>query len=99
MAAANTKDVNEDEGDTIIVSSPRSRERTLSSTSASLVQERDDKWRVERTNLLNIAKICIKTLIDSSLKCGRTLTDDFSPLHQLFIVMEHILRHGLKGIV
>ena len=56
------------------------------------------RWRIERSNLLNIAKICIKNLIDNSLSAGtgRVLTEDFPNLEQFFIILEHILRHGLK---
>ncbi|XP_071830033.1 RUN and FYVE domain-containing protein 2-like isoform X2 [Apostichopus japonicus] len=52
---------------------------------------------VERTNLLNVAKLCIKTLIESALEEARTLGDDHVPLQQFFVVMEHVLNHGLKG--
>ncbi|XP_065072280.1 RUN and FYVE domain-containing protein 2-like isoform X2 [Rhopilema esculentum] len=80
--------------DTMLVSS--ARERTMSSSIQQQL-DLDPKWKIERSNLLNIAKICIKTLIDASLKNGRTLSDDFTPLHQFFVVMEHVFRHGLKG--
>ncbi|KAJ8023191.1 RUN and FYVE domain-containing protein 2 [Holothuria leucospilota] len=52
---------------------------------------------VERANLLNVAKLCIKTLIESALEEARTLGDDHVPLQQFFVVMEHVLNHGLKG--
>ncbi|OCT71807.1 hypothetical protein XELAEV_18034784mg [Xenopus laevis] len=51
---------------------------------------------VERTNLLNMAKLSIKSLIESALSFGRTLDTDYPPLQQFFVVMEHCLRHGLK---
>lgn len=52
---------------------------------------------VERTNLLNVSKLVIKELIDSSFCHGRMLDMDHVPLQQFFIIMEHILRHGLKS--
>ena len=57
------------------------------------------KFQIERSNLLNISKICIKTLIDTTLSVGtgRILTEESSTLEQFFVVFEHILRHGLKG--
>ncbi|CAG5132021.1 unnamed protein product, partial [Candidula unifasciata] len=55
-----------------------------------------DPQLIERTNLLNISKLLIKELIDSSLAHGRMLDDDYIPLQQFFIVLEHVLRHGLK---
>uniref|UniRef100_A0A8C6VP05 RUN and FYVE domain containing 2 n=1 Tax=Naja naja TaxID=35670 RepID=A0A8C6VP05_NAJNA len=48
------------------------------------------------TNLLNMAKLSIKGLIESALSFGRTLDSDYPPLQQFFVVMEHCLKHGLK---
>lgn len=45
---------------------------------------------------MNVSKLLIKELIDSSLAHGRMLDDDYVPLQQFFIVLEHVLRHGLK---
>lgn len=52
---------------------------------------------MERANLLNMAKLSIKGLIESALSFGRTLDSDYPPLQQFFVVMEHCLKHGLKG--
>ncbi|XP_064173779.1 RUN and FYVE domain-containing protein 2 isoform X5 [Anguilla rostrata] len=51
---------------------------------------------MERSNLLNMAKLSIKGLIESALSFGRTLDSDYPPLQQFFVVMEHCLKHGLK---
>lgn len=51
----------------------------------------------ERMNLMNMAKLSIKGLIESALNLGRTLDSDYAPLQQFFVVMEHCLKHGLKG--
>uniref|UniRef100_A0A674J8I6 RUN domain-containing protein n=1 Tax=Terrapene triunguis TaxID=2587831 RepID=A0A674J8I6_9SAUR len=53
----------------------------------------------ERANLLNMAKLSIKGLIESALSFGRTLDSDYPPLQQFFVVMEHCLKHGLKDIL
>jgi len=58
-----------------------------------------DPTAVERANLLNMAKLSIKGLIESALSFGRTLDSDYPPLQQFFVVMEHCLKHGLKGAV
>lgn len=58
-----------------------------------------DPTAVERANLLNMAKLSIKGLIESALSFGRTLDSDYPPLQQFFVVMEHCLKHGLKGIM
>ena len=52
---------------------------------------------VERANLLNLSKLCIKNLIESSLSLGRSLGEDHLALQQFFVIIEHVLRHGLKG--
>ncbi|GFO38831.1 run and fyve domain-containing protein 2-like protein [Plakobranchus ocellatus] len=65
-------------------------------------QDGRDPMTIERANLLNVSKLLIKELIDSSLAHGRMLDDDYIPLQQFFVVLEHVLRHGLrpkKGIL
>ncbi|CAG2211134.1 RUN and FYVE domain-containing protein 2,Protein RUFY3,RUN and FYVE domain-containing protein 1 [Mytilus edulis] len=44
-----------------------------------------DPKTIERANLLNICKLIIKELIDSSLSHGRMLDDDHIPLQQFFV--------------
>ena len=52
---------------------------------------------VERLNLLNITKLSIKTVIEYTARHGVNV-DDFSPqIQQLFILLEHIMKHRLKG--
>ncbi|VVC87438.1 unnamed protein product [Leptidea sinapis] len=51
---------------------------------------------IERSNLVNISKLIVKELIQQSLRYGRMLDSDHLPLHHFFIVLEHVLRHGLK---
>lgn len=70
--------------------------RTFSS-SAPPDTKRDAQWKVERLNLLNIANLCIKNLIDSALKLGRVIDEPFEPFQKFFVVLESILRHGLKS--
>ena len=55
-----------------------------------------DPVLIEKSNLVNILKLVIKEVIESSLKFGRQLDSDHIPLHHFFIVLEHVLRHGLK---
>lgn len=56
-----------------------------------------DPMSIERSNLLSMMKLSIKVLIQSSLSLGRTLDSEFPPLQQFFVVLEHCLKHGLKG--
>uniref|UniRef100_A0A3P8SA42 RUN and FYVE domain containing 2 n=1 Tax=Amphiprion percula TaxID=161767 RepID=A0A3P8SA42_AMPPE len=50
---------------------------------------------MERANLLNMAKLSIKGLIESALSFGRTLDSDYPPLQQFFVVMEHLKKSFL----
>ncbi|ESO02721.1 hypothetical protein HELRODRAFT_65557 [Helobdella robusta] len=56
----------------------------------------DGEGSLQRTNLLNVLKLIIKEILDSSLSHGRMLDDNNTALQQFFLVLEHILRHGLK---
>ena len=52
---------------------------------------------VERSNLLNTAKLAIKSLIETSMASGITTVDSSDEqLQQFFVVMEHVLQHGLR---
>lgn len=62
----------------------------------SLLPSERDPVCIERSNLVNICKLVVKELIESSLKFGRQLDSDSVPLQHFFIVLEHVLRHGLK---
>ncbi|XP_050535792.1 RUN and FYVE domain-containing protein 2 isoform X3 [Daktulosphaira vitifoliae] len=55
-----------------------------------------DPVLIERRNLVNISKLIVKELIENSLKNGRMLDSDHAPLQHFFIVLEHVLRHGLR---
>ncbi|XP_071600255.1 protein RUFY3 isoform X3 [Heliangelus exortis] len=67
--------------------------------SASAAPDTDPNYLManERMNLMNMAKLSIKGLIESALNLGRTLDSDYAPLQQFFVVMEHCLKHGLKA--
>ena len=68
------------------------------SASAPPDSKREAQWKVERLNLLNIANLCIKNLIDSALKLGQVINDEyFEPFQQFFVVLESVFRHGLKS--
>lgn len=56
-----------------------------------------DPMAIERSNLLSMMKLSVKVLIQSSLSLGRTLDSEFPPLQQFFVVLEHCLKHGLRG--
>ncbi|KAK3857662.1 hypothetical protein Pcinc_036102 [Petrolisthes cinctipes] len=71
------------------------REESCESLPHDSLHERDPVC-IERSNLVNICKLVVKELIESSLKFGRQLDSDSVPLQHFFIVLEHVLRHGLK---
>lgn len=53
-------------------------------------------WKIERSNLLNISKLCIKNLIESALELAKVIGAEHEPFQQFFVVIENVLRHGLK---
>lgn len=55
-----------------------------------------DPAAIERSNLVNICKLVVKELLEQSIRFGRQLDSDHLPLQHFFIVLEHVLRHGLK---
>ncbi|GAB0088629.1 RUN domain-containing protein [Sergentomyia squamirostris] len=55
-----------------------------------------DPAAIERSNLVNICKLVVKELLEQSLRFGRMLDSDHLPLQHFFIVLEHVLRHGLR---
>ncbi|XP_054626066.1 RUN and FYVE domain-containing protein 2 isoform X3 [Dunckerocampus dactyliophorus] len=75
---------------------PKVSENRASITGEWTVQDLRDPMAMERANLLNMAKLSIKGLIESALSFGRTLDSDYPPLQQFFVVMEHCLKHGLR---
>uniref|UniRef100_A0A8C6UZI7 RUN and FYVE domain containing 2 n=2 Tax=Neogobius melanostomus TaxID=47308 RepID=A0A8C6UZI7_9GOBI len=75
---------------------PKVSEHRTSLPGEWAVQAFRDPMAMERANLLNMAKLSIKGLIESALSFGRTLDSDYPPLQQFFVVMEHCLKHGLK---
>ncbi|XP_031838847.1 RUN and FYVE domain-containing protein 2 isoform X2 [Nomia melanderi] len=75
------------------LSSPYSMQR---SPSPPLALSARDPVIIERSNLVNISKLIVKELIETSLKYSRMLDSDHMPLQHFFIVLEHVLRHGLR---
>ncbi|KAM6977430.1 RUN and FYVE domain-containing protein 2 isoform 3-T3 [Aplochiton taeniatus] len=75
---------------------PKVAEQKAALTDEWNVKALRDPMAMERANLLNMAKLSIKGLIESALSFGRTLDSDYPPLQQFFVVMEHCLKHGLR---
>lgn len=46
---------------------------------------------------MNISKLVVKELLEQSIRFGRMLDSDHLPLQHFFIVLEHVLRHGLRS--
>lgn len=55
-----------------------------------------DPAEIERSNLMNICKLVVKELLEQSLHYGRMLDSDHLPLQHFFIIIEHVLGHGLR---
>ena len=69
----------------------------LSGTSSEECPQGSFQKNVERRNLLNLTKLAVKSLIESSMSSGKTQDDSSFPLQQLFIVLEYVLRHRMKS--
>jgi len=54
-------------------------------------------FAIERNNIVGLSQLVIKSVVDQSLKSGRQLDADNIPLHQLFIILELALKHGLSN--
>eukprot|EP00730_Choanoeca_flexa_P005300 TRINITY_DN11920_c1_g1_i6.p1 TRINITY_DN11920_c1_g1~~TRINITY_DN11920_c1_g1_i6.p1 ORF type:complete len:742 (+),score=243.10 TRINITY_DN11920_c1_g1_i6:109-2334(+) len=52
--------------------------------------------RRQSMNLLNMSKIAIKTMIEGTIGLAPPITDSHRPLAQLLLVLEHLLRHGVR---
>ncbi|XP_017759449.1 PREDICTED: RUN and FYVE domain-containing protein 2 isoform X2 [Eufriesea mexicana] len=84
-----TYSIREDKWPDLVVSRPRKLD-------AWWLPRPRDPMIIERSNLVNISKLIVKELIETSLKYGRMLDSDHMPLQHFFIVLEHVLRHGLR---
>ena len=69
----------------------------LSGTSSEECVQGGLQRNVECRNLLNLAKLAVKSLIEASMSSGKAQDDSSFPLQQLFIVLECVLRHRLKS--
>ncbi|XP_034485373.1 protein RUFY3 isoform X5 [Drosophila innubila] len=65
-------------------------------TSKAQAPKARDTAEIERSNLVNICKLVVKELLEQSLRYGRMLDSDHLPLQHFFIVIEHVLGHGLR---
>ncbi|KAK3702965.1 hypothetical protein QZH41_012404 [Actinostola sp. cb2023] len=83
----------EDDGDYL---SNRLLTRSLGASSSTPASKKKVFWKIERCNLLNIAKLCIKNLIESSLELAKVIGEEHEPFQQFFVVVESVFRHGLK---
>ena len=72
-------------------------EETGDSFTYALEGEKKAKHRyLERCNLLNLMKLTVKSLIESSMRAGVTLQDDHPQLQQFLVALEHTFRHRVK---
>ncbi|XP_034663287.1 protein RUFY3 isoform X7 [Drosophila subobscura] len=79
---------------------PSTPEGTASPSPSKIISKRAQRARdtaeIERSNLVNICKLVVKELLEQSLRYGRMLDSDHLPLQHFFIVIEHVLGHGLR---
>ncbi|XP_041449464.1 protein RUFY3 isoform X5 [Drosophila obscura] len=79
---------------------PAPPEASASPSPSKIISKRAKRARdtaeIERSNLVNICKLVVKELLEQSLRYGRMLDSDHLPLQHFFIVIEHVLGHGLR---
>eukprot|EP00039_Didymoeca_costata_P006289 m.88931 g.88931 ORF g.88931 m.88931 type:complete len:747 (-) comp13197_c0_seq2:2281-4521(-) len=87
-------------------SKSRSNEKQVSEKQAEAEEQAkklnaslQEAYQVERTNMLNMLKIGLKTLIESSIGYAKSLNEEFQPLKQLCTLLEMVLSHGLKKTI
>ncbi len=51
---------------------------------------------IERSNFVNLMKLVIKELIETSAKTGRNIDSSNVPLNHFFILLEQIFKHQMK---
>ncbi|XP_031548653.1 RUN and FYVE domain-containing protein 2-like [Actinia tenebrosa] len=83
----------EEEGDTL---SNKWITQSVNPSTSINIPKKQLFWKTERSNLLNISKLCIKNLIESALELAKVIGADHEPFQQFFVVIENVLRHGLK---
>jgi hypothetical protein len=83
----------EEEGDVL---SNKWMTQSVSTSSSTTLPRKEFLWKIERSNLLNISKLCIKNLIESALELAKVIGAEHEPFQQFFVVIESVLRHGLK---
>lgn len=69
---------------------------SLQKDSAHDQEKREKQALTERTNLFNMIKLVIKSLIESFMELGKQITDGNIQLEQFFTIMEDIMNHRLK---
>jgi len=60
------------------------------------VDDADKYYIIEQKNLVQLLKLSIKNFIDFALSLTSGLEEEEGNLYQLFVVLEQILKHGLK---
>ncbi|XP_032577784.1 protein RUFY3 isoform X5 [Drosophila sechellia] len=78
------------------VASANASSPSPSKLKAKRLKRARDTAEIERSNLVNICKLVVKELLEQSLRYGRMLDSDHLPLQHFFIVIEHVLGHGLR---
>ncbi len=62
-----------------------------------LIALEKDPVVIEKGNLISLLKLVIKEVIETSMMFAQQLDSDFVPVQHVLIVIEHVLRHGLKN--
>jgi len=54
-----------------------------------------EQWSIQRSNLLGICRMCVKSLVDKA--AFESITDDCPHLLNFCTIIEHILTHKIQS--
>ena len=59
--------------------------------------QQQQQCAVERSNLLNLTKLVVKALVEASMRGGQAASDSNPAVRHLFVVLEQVMSHRLRG--
>jgi hypothetical protein len=55
-------------------------------------------FQLQRKNLIHLLQLCVQRLVETGVQLCHQLDDSHEALSQFCVVMDHVMRHGLKGV-
>jgi hypothetical protein len=74
------------------------RSSSGSSSANAPTSTQSQSFQLQRKNLLHILQICVRRLVETGVNECHQLDDSHETLSQFCVVMDHVMRHGLRGM-